>query len=79
MRRRRRSRSNTINSPAHYTAGRFETIDIIEDIVQPYTAVEAVLVGNLLRYIARAPLKGGKHEDLLKAQWYLNRLVEKQG
>lgn len=70
--------SDNVNHPAHYNAGRFETIDVIEDIVQHYTSVEAVLVAQVLRYLSRAPLKDDKTTDLCKAQWYLNRLVEKQ-
>lgn len=34
------------------------------------------LLGNVLKYLARAPLKGDKLNDLRKAQHYLERLIE---
>jgi hypothetical protein len=30
-----------------------------------------------VKYVLRAPFKGDELQDLLKAQWYLNRLIEK--
>jgi len=64
-----------INSPKHYTQGRIETIDVIEDIIQFYDPVEAYMVGEIIRYLARAPHKGRMRIDLKKAQWYMNRLA----
>ena len=64
-----------INSPPHYTKGRYETIDIIEDIIKFYASVDAHLVAEVIRYLSRAPHKGTFHADISKAQWYLNRLV----
>ena len=66
-----------VNHPPHYNAGRFETIDVREDIAQFYPSVQATLVSDILRYLSRAPHKGRKLEDLRKAQWYLVRLIEK--
>lgn len=34
-------------------------------------------LGNTVKYVWRAGLKGGKLEDLKKAQWYLNREIER--
>jgi len=34
-------------------------------------------LGNVVKYITRAEHKGNRKEDLLKAQWYLNRAIEK--
>ncbi len=71
-------KNDQVNHPAHYTKGKFETIDVIEDIVQHYSdPVEAFLVGQVLRYIARAPLKGTQKVDLEKGKWYLDRLVSR--
>lgn len=64
---------DNVNHPAHYTAGKFETIDIIEDTVEDF---ESVLHGNILKYVIRYRHKNGI-EDLKKAQWYLNRLIAK--
>ena len=69
--------ADLINHPKHYTKGKYETIDVIEDIVSHYEPFEAYIVGNIIKYIARAPHKGVKRESLLKAQWYLKHLIEK--
>lgn len=62
--------SDPVNHPAHYKAGGIETIDFIEAKQLGYH------LGNVVKYISRAYHKGGM-EDLLKAQWYLNRAIEK--
>lgn len=68
-----------VNHPPHYNQGKFETIDIIEDIVSGYDdPVEAYLVGTTLKYLARAPFKGAKKQDLEKAEFYLKRAIDKQ-
>lgn len=68
-----------VNHPPHYNQGKFETIDIIEDIVAGYDdPVEAYLVGTTLKYLARAPFKGAKKQDLEKAEFYLKRAIDKQ-
>ena len=59
-----------VNHPKHYKAGGIETIDFIEAKQLGYH------LGNVVKYISRARDKGGM-EDLLKAQWYLNRAIEK--
>lgn len=59
-----------VNHPAHYKSGGIETIDFIEAKRLGYH------LGNVVKYISRAYHKGGM-EDLLKAQWYLNRAIEK--
>lgn len=64
---------DNVNHPAHYTAGKIETIDVIEDTVADF---QSVLQGNILKYVIRYRHKNGL-EDLKKAQWYLNRLIAK--
>jgi chorismate mutase len=32
--------------------------------------------GNIVKYVARAPHKGNELQDLKKARWYLDRLIE---
>lgn len=69
---------DVVNHPKHYNAGKYETIDIIEDVISNYEiSQDAFLVGQIIRYLSRAPLKGDYLENLEKAQWYLNRLVER--
>lgn len=64
---------DAVNSPNHYTQGRFETIEIIEEITQGYSdGYIAYCVGNALKYLARAPFKHGEPtEDISKAAKYI--------
>lgn len=64
---------DSVNSPNHYTQGRFETIEIIEEITQGYSdGYVAYCVGNALKYLARAPFKHGEPtEDISKAAKYI--------
>jgi hypothetical protein len=70
--------SDPVHHPAHYTAGQFEAIDVIEDAVQH--APSPVLGGlqwQLLKYTLRLWHKDDPLQDARKAQWYLARLIEK--
>ena len=70
--------SDQVNHPSHYTAGRYEAIDVIEDAVQH--APDAVLGGlqwQSLKYILRLWGKGNPKQDAMKARFYLNRLIDK--
>ena len=62
-----------VNSPAHYNEANIETIDIIQSVTGD--GFESYLQGNILKYICRYKYKNGT-EDLEKARWYLNRLIE---
>lgn len=62
-----------VNHPAHYKVGGIETIDFIEAKKLSYN------LGNVVKYITRADHKGNRKEDLLKAQWYLNRELKNLG
>ena len=77
IKRRGQNLSDNVNHPSHYTAGPVEIIDIIEQIVNTYSAADGWSVGQAIKYLARAPLKGNYEEDLQKAQWYLNRVVKR--
>ena len=67
-----------VNHPAHYTAGNVECIDALESMSMGYhDAVQAALGWQVVKYIWPAPHKGKQLEDLQKAQFYLNRLIEK--
>lgn len=62
-----------VNHPKHYTDGRIEVIDYIEDKKLGYH------LGNAVKYISRAGKKDPEKEveDLQKAVWYINRKIEK--
>ncbi|EAF3996040.1 DUF3310 domain-containing protein [Listeria monocytogenes] len=64
--------SDNINNPSHYTAGGIETLDYIKAKVSDYPSYA---VGNILKYVSRYEHKNGI-EDLKKAQFYLNDLIE---
>lgn len=59
-----------INHPSHYNHGSIEPIDVIEDWGLGFCD------GNALKYIARFRHKGRALEDLKKARWYLDRLIQ---
>lgn len=65
--------NDEVNRPAHYTSGKIEVIDFIEDQKLDFHR------GNAVKYIARAGKKDPAKEkqDLEKAVWYLKRLIEK--
>jgi hypothetical protein len=59
--------TDSVNHPPHYKAGGIETIDFIEAKQLNYN------LGNVVKYITRADLKGNRKQDLEKAAWYLKR------
>ena len=61
--------TDMVNHPPHYKAGGIETIDFIEAKNLGYN------LGNVVKYVSRADLKGNKVEDLQKARWYLDRAI----
>ena len=63
-----------VNHPEHYTAGKYETIDIIKDSVDDY---KSYVHGNIIKYILRYKKKGGV-QDLKKAQIYLSWLIKEE-
>ena len=67
-----------VNSPSHYTRGDIEVIDIIKQLTQGYEPFEAYLVGNTIKYLARANFKENKQQDLEKAEWHINKLLEEE-
>lgn len=67
---------DSVDHPLHYTRGKIETIDIIEDIIAPYEPVVGWSIGQVIKYCARAPLKENLIEDLQKARWYLDRAIK---
>lgn len=59
-----------VNHPKHYTQGGIEPLDFIVSQDLPY------LAGNVVKYIARYRWKGKPVEDLRKAKFYLEKLIE---
>ena len=66
-----------VSHPPHYqTASGLETIDVIEAFTAELKGAEAICTGNALKYICRWKNKNGV-QDLKKAKWYLDRLINK--
>ena len=69
--------SDMINHPQHYTLGKIEVIDFIEDKGLNFN------LGNVVKYVVRSGHKksSGKSmeakalEDLKKARWYIDREI----
>lgn len=66
---------NVITHPPHYTAGKYEVIDIIEDATKDASGIEAFCQANILKYIMRYQHKNGT-EDVKKVIWYAQKLVD---
>ena len=70
-------KADKVNSPAHYTRGTQEAIDIIEEAIQDApTPKEGMLQAQALKYLLRLWLKDDPKQDAEKARWYLNRLID---
>ena len=63
-------------NPDHYKAGAVECIVALEAATVNKTGIEAVCTSNVIKYLWRYEAKGGL-EDVKKAQWYLQKLIEK--
>ncbi len=67
---------DNVNSPNHYTSQVIECIVAMEAMLSPEEFI-GYLRGNIFKYQWRYKQKNGL-EDLKKAQWYQNKLIEKE-
>lgn len=69
---------DVVNKPEHYNNGQIEAIDYIsqqlgeEGILKYYE-------GSVLKYLHRWKYKDNEEQDLKKARWYLDRLINAVG
>ena len=65
--------NDNVNHPSHYTDGKIEVVDFIEDKKLGFH------LGNTVKYICRAGKKDPEKtiEDLQKAEWYLHREIQR--
>lgn len=65
-------KEDIVNHPSHYTDGKIEVIDFIEDKQLGFC------LGNAIKYISRAgkKYKDKEIEDLEKAIWYIKRRIK---
>ena len=66
-----------VKHPAHYQSNKgLEVINVIEAFTEGLEGIEATDTGNIIKYICRWKKKNGL-QDLEKARWYLNHLIER--
>jgi len=65
--------NDLVNHPSHYASGGLECIDAIEASMSA-EEFQGYCKGNLIKYVWRYRDKGGV-QDLQKANWYLDRLI----
>lgn len=70
------SKDELVSHPSHYQSETgLEVIDVIEAFTFDLKGIEAVDTANVLKYICRWGKKNGL-QDLEKAMWYLQHLIE---
>ena len=62
--------SSKVDHPSHYNKG-VEAIVVIESWNLNFN------LGNVIKYVLRAPYKGTEIEDLEKARFYITREIER--
>ena len=62
---------DSVHSPTHYNSdpSGVECIDVVEH--------RTFNIGNAMKYLWRAGLKGDLVEDLKKARWYIEREIQR--
>lgn len=68
---------DAVNHPSHYNAGKIECIAALESATAGLCGIEAICTANAIKYLWRWKLKNGV-QDLEKAKWYIDKLIEKQ-
>mgnify|MGYP000333138635 CR=1 FL=1 len=66
--------ADMVNSPPHYNQTGIECIDAISAATGD--GFKYYLQGNIMKYLWRFDYKAKPVEDLEKARWYLDRLIE---
>ena len=61
-------------NPTYYHKGKYECIDILEEVLKDTSGIKAFCLGNCIKYLWRHSHKNGV-EDLRKAKWYLEKLI----
>jgi len=65
---------DAVTKPKHYNTGSVECIEAIKESMPP-EQFKGFLKGNVEKYVWRYEYKSGI-EDLRKAKWYLEKLIE---
>jgi hypothetical protein len=64
-----------VNCPSHYNKGDVECIEAIKSATVGKKGIEAVCVANVIKYLWRYEEKGKPLQDVQKAKWYLDKLL----
>lgn len=69
-------KKETVNHPSHYqSSDGLEVIEVMKSFTEDLKGIEAVDTAQIIKYICRWKKKNGL-EDLKKAEWYLNHLID---
>ena len=74
-------KEDMVNKPPHYQEGGIETIDVIEAKLGGAKSdhLRGYYLGNSIKYLTRAMYKGKFLEDIKKARYYLDKLIQCYG
>lgn len=63
-----------VKHPNHYCYGKFECVEVIQELTAGASGPEGFLLGNVIKYLWRYRRKNGA-EDLKKARRYIDMLI----
>lgn len=67
--------SDPVNHPSHYTQGKVECIDAMEQVFGKEAVINFAIC-NCWKYLWRMDYKGNRNQDIEKAIWYFNKAKE---
>ena len=70
--------ADLVNHPPHYTSG--PTHSVCGELIECIDVTETLgfNLGNAIKYLWRADLKGNPTQDLSKARWYIDREIQRR-
>ena len=70
----KKKKHDPVSAPKHYNNGKVECIEYIKQ--QLGSEFPSYLEGSAIKYIHRHRMKNANIQDLEKAKWYINKLIE---
>ena len=67
--------NDPVNHPSHYTQGKVECIDAMEQALGT-EVVKGYCLGACFKYLWRRKLKGNEEQDIRKSLWYFDKFKE---
>ena len=64
-----------VNHPDHYNQNGIECLDVIKAAIGT-NGLRQFMIGNAIKYLFRAEHKGKYLEDIKKAKFYLEKLID---